>query len=202
MKQFDINTFDPSKNYVIEASAGTGKTFNITQMVEKMVSLYLKDNPNGDVNSFIKKILIVTYTDKAAGELKSRIRDSLAKAFKDKIIDFDNAPIYTIHSFCKTTISEFGISAKQPLSLDMVDDEALNDFAERYVRSGKILDVLSSIISLSDEKMTVSVDLVIEYLIKAVNKYYLNKDYQVDESIISLAKSKQIGLPLLEKTSK
>ena len=188
MSKFNIDLFDPSKNYVIEASAGTGKTFNIVQIVVKIVSLYLKNNPDGDINELINKILIVTYTDKAAGELKSRIRAGLTANFPGKSIDFDNAPIYTIHSFCKATISEFGISAKLPLDLDMVDDEALNDFADRYIRSGDILDVLSAIIALGDEKLTVNPDTVKDYLIKAINKYYLDRNYECDDSIISLDK--------------
>ena len=65
MEKFDVKDFNPNLNYVIEASAGTGKTFNVIQIVDKLVNTY-----NEDLN----QILIVTYTDKAAGELKDRIR--------------------------------------------------------------------------------------------------------------------------------
>ena len=36
-KQFDIKEFEPYKNYVIDASAGTGKTYNIIEIVKKLV---------------------------------------------------------------------------------------------------------------------------------------------------------------------
>ena len=34
MKQFTVKEFDPNKSYVIEGSAGTGKTFNIVEIVD------------------------------------------------------------------------------------------------------------------------------------------------------------------------
>ena len=64
MENFSLQKFDPSKSLFIEASAGTGKTYTIQLMVAKLISL----------GTPLKKILIVTYTEKAAGELKDRIR--------------------------------------------------------------------------------------------------------------------------------
>ena len=104
MEKFDINNFDPNINYVIEASAGTGKTYNVIQIVDKLVNTY---------NEKLNEILIVTYTDKAAGELKDRIRSKIKGA------DIDNAPIYTIHSFCQNAIKEFGVSANLPFNLNI-----------------------------------------------------------------------------------
>ena len=59
-KQFDIKEFEPYKNYVIDASAGTGKTYNIIEIVKKLVLENICK---------LNEILIVTFTDKAAGEL-------------------------------------------------------------------------------------------------------------------------------------
>ena len=58
----DVNLY-LNGNLVLEASAGTGKTFSIQKMVKKLVK------NNVDIN----KVLIVTYTEKATGELKNRI---------------------------------------------------------------------------------------------------------------------------------
>ena len=57
------------QNGIIEASAGTGKTFTIAHLV---VELVLADVP-------IQDILVVTFTEKAAAELKTRIRELLNK---------------------------------------------------------------------------------------------------------------------------
>ena len=65
MAVFNLSLFKSDNNYAIDASAGTGKTYNIVQIVDKL----LKDNPNLTLG----EILIVTYTEKAAGELKDRI---------------------------------------------------------------------------------------------------------------------------------
>ena len=72
MRIFKIEDFDNeyfNKNLVIDASAGTGKTYTITQIVKKLV-----DNNDENKRIDIKKVLIVTYTDKATGELRDRIR--------------------------------------------------------------------------------------------------------------------------------
>src|SRR5213078_4526278 len=98
---------------VVEASAGTGKTFFLEHRV---VDLILAGAELG-------QILLVTFTDKAVAELRLRIRDlfdRLSRAAASTasepdtawIIDgdarrrlraavtaFDHAPIYTIHGF-------------------------------------------------------------------------------------------------------
>ena len=57
---------------IIEASAGTGKTYALQRIVLKLVA------EREPVN--VKNILLVTFTEKAAGELKDRIRDILTEA--------------------------------------------------------------------------------------------------------------------------
>lgn len=168
VNRFDLNSFDPKKNYVIEASAGTGKTYNIIQIVDKLVNLY-----HYDLNS----ILIVTYTEKAAGELKNRIRSKIHG------VDINHASIYTIHSFCTNTIKEFGISAGVPLGLSTISDEPLKAFANQYFRQGKILEEITSFIH-ADEKY--DIDKCINVFLDALSRYYLDFDYQEDKNIISL----------------
>ena len=82
----------------------------------------------------LEKILVVTYTEKAAGELRDRIR----KACPDN--DVDNAPIFTIHSFCQKTLSEFSFTANQCANLTLVEDTAIDDFIDRWIRDVLITD--------------------------------------------------------------
>ena len=85
---FHLNNYNDIKTSMyIEASAGTGKTHNITGIVEKLINS----------NIPLEKILIVTYTEKAVGELRNRIREQCPDQ------DVDNANIFTIHSFTTTT---------------------------------------------------------------------------------------------------
>ena len=54
-------------SYLIEASAGSGKTRVLTERVKKL----LEDNSS--------KILAITFTNKAVGEMKSRVVDTLSE---------------------------------------------------------------------------------------------------------------------------
>lgn len=124
--EFNANENTPHKgqSIYIEASAGTGKTYNIQKIVRKLLE-------RKDV-SRLEKILIVTFTEKAAGELRDRIRKELA-GFE---ADVDNAPIYTIHSFCQHTLEEFAFTAKKPASLALIDEGEISDFIDRAIRDG------------------------------------------------------------------
>ncbi len=166
-KLFDLAQFNQNKNYCLEASAGTGKTYNIVEIVKKLV----------EENISLNQILIVTFTEKAAGELKDRIRKEIKNA------DVDNAPIYTIHSFCQNTIKEFGISAKLPLKLDVINDDDLNAFVNRYIRDGEIA---NNIFCMYKFFKTFNFEELKNIFVQGIKKYYLNKEYNEDSSIISL----------------
>lgn len=168
MINFDVKNFTLDKNYVIEASAGTGKTYNIVEIVNKLVN---------DLKQDLHRILIVTYTEKAAGELKSRIREKLNRD------DVDIAPIGTIHSFCQNVIKQYGLTANLPLKLSVIDDSALNKFAEIYVRKGTVLKEISSFI---DDGKVISVDSIKQTLVEGVKRYYLDSNGNEDDSIISI----------------
>lgn len=118
------NTPLKGQSIYIKASAGTGKTYNIQKIVRQL--LERKEVPQ------LEKILIVTFTEKAAGELRDRIRKELA-GFD---ADVDNAPIYTIHSFCQKTLEEFAFTANKPASLELIDEEEISDFIDRAIRDG------------------------------------------------------------------
>ena len=164
---FSVDNFQSGKNYVIEASAGTGKTYNITKIVNKLVNIY---------HYKLSEILIVTYTEKAAGELKDRIRSELPNE------NVDEANIYTIHSFCQNTIKEFGISAGLPLNLNVVSEEMLDSFIDRYLREG---DILNDIISFHSYNDGFSFDEMKKVVKASLGKYYLNKNYEEDLSVIT-----------------
>jgi ATP-dependent exoDNAse (exonuclease V) beta subunit len=68
MKSLDINKIELQGMSLIEASAGTGKTFTITSLYLLLLM---------EKNLSVKEILVVTYTVAATSELKSRIRNRL-----------------------------------------------------------------------------------------------------------------------------
>ena len=130
IESFELNDYkcDEYKHYCIEASAGTGKTYSIVEIVKKML----------DSGVRLEEILLVTYTDKAAGELKNRIREGIDELNKKRLnngknaidTDIDNSSICTIHSFCQSVIKEYCVASNQPLNLNVIDENEIADFCQ------------------------------------------------------------------------
>ena len=122
LKPFDLEKFEVNKNLFIEASAGTGKTYSIKEIVAKLVQN----------NIPLSKILLVTYTEKAAGELKDRIQEKLLENNIKE--DVDKATIGTIHSFCQKTLSDFAYEANVPFSLSLLNGMDMSSFIDILIR--------------------------------------------------------------------
>ena len=170
-EEFKLEEYsDIKQSMYIEASAGTGKTYTITGIVSKLVKEKIP----------LEKILIVTYTEKAVGELRNRIREKCPDS------DVDNAAIYTIHSFCQKTLSEFSFTAKQCSELSLVSDSALDDFLERQIREKLKEDSLFEYLFKDAKKQDNFIDKIKDDFKAAINKYYLTKDGKENPDIISL----------------
>ena len=185
IKKFELEDFNPAKNLFIEASAGTGKTFTIQLMVAKLIA---EDVP-------LKKILIVTYTEKAAGELKDRIRKKIVEVLETGLLDknaekakwndvsdkldffhkayrdVDNAAIFTIHSFCQKALKEYAYDAGKPFDVSMVDDSAVEELIENKIRD--VWSKNESFQNLIKDKGSVKevVEDLTERLVRAINLY-------------------------------
>lgn len=86
-----VNTLD--KPLAVSAGAGSGKTFTLTRrIVHALESGYLTD---------IDQVLAITFTSKAAGEIKSRVKGALrAGGLTVQALKTDEAWISTIHGMC------------------------------------------------------------------------------------------------------
>ncbi len=127
---YDVNQIDLMRHGLIEASAGTGKTYTIEHLVVRL----LKEEDDVE----LENILLVTFTEKAASELKIRIREKIegeldgsidsAKALKKlrgSLDEFDKAPIHTIHGFCQTVLRDFAFENSAPFQSDVINDDPL-----------------------------------------------------------------------------
>ena len=136
MPSFQLHGPLPRGTTLLEASAGTGKTFTIAALTARYVAE--DDLP-------IDRLLVMTFTRMATGELREKVRDRLVRAFDgladvlagrespegDDIVrlladvpraqqelrcgrlgkaiaDFDAATIDTTHSFCQGVLDELG----------------------------------------------------------------------------------------------
>src|SRR5262245_30406641 len=100
---------------IVEAAAGTGKT---TELVARIVALIEHQRAT------IAQIVAVTFSEKAAGELKRRLREELeharahavpgspaARLLQDAVHDFEEAHVSTIHTFCAELLRERPVEA-------------------------------------------------------------------------------------------
>ena len=154
-KDFNVLTVELQGSKLIEASAGTGKTYSISILVLRMII---------EKNIPIEKILMVTFTKAAVAELESRIRKFVrlayrfasGKAIHDTTIkeaigklneekkellrkavqSLDSISVMTIHSFCQKTIDEFTFETNQSFDYEVVQDDSsiLSDLVNVYRR--------------------------------------------------------------------
>ena len=119
----------------VEAGAGTGKT---AALVERFLALVLAGNS-------VERIVAITFTDKAAAELRDRVRQSLEAHLKQDcsaeerarieaaLHDLDRAQISTIHAFCQGLLRSFAIRAGIDPAFEIEDVVAAERrFEERW----------------------------------------------------------------------
>jgi exodeoxyribonuclease V beta subunit len=136
--------------HLVEASAGTGKTYTIATLYLRMVA---------ELGSPAASILVVTYTRAATAELRGRVRERIREATRalatgapsgdatlDRLIDawtatgrigaaqarlsealrsFDEAAIYTIHGFCQRILQDYAFESGARFATALVSDETL-----------------------------------------------------------------------------
>ncbi|MEN6611797.1 MAG: UvrD-helicase domain-containing protein, partial [Methanoregulaceae archaeon] len=111
-----ITTHD--KSMVVTAGAGTGKTY---VLVQKYLDLLEKREIR------VPEILALTFTEKAAAEMKARIRTELTRRsgpFWERAADeFLVAPVQTFHSFCAQILREFPIEAGLEPGFAVLDEQ-------------------------------------------------------------------------------
>ena len=107
---------DITKSVIISSPAGSGKT---EKLARRYVSLLLG-------GSEIEKILAITFTEKAAAEIKERILRILEKENPDMFLNVrEKMPlmrISTIHSFCLKLLKRFSIELGLDPSLEVMDE--------------------------------------------------------------------------------
>jgi len=141
MKLIDQNARDAvrtalDKTLVVEAAAGTGKTSELVQRIIAVVAAG---------KTTIDRIAGVTFTEKAAGELKLRLRSELEKArrvekddatrnnLEQALAHLEEARLSTIHSFCGDLLKERPVEARiDPQFELMTEAQSLRLYREAF----------------------------------------------------------------------
>jgi ATP-dependent helicase/nuclease subunit A len=110
------------EHLLVSASAGTGKTFTVVTKILYLLGVEIRGercaSPIG-----LSDIAAVTFTNKAAAELKSKLRDALrsvgrrADAYR-----IDGARIGTIHTLCANILREFALRTGRAPSPQLVEE--------------------------------------------------------------------------------
>lgn len=139
---------DIHRHYLLEASAGTGKTYSIENVVARLL---IEPVPDAGQPLALEQILVVTFTRAATRDLKERIRINLEKArlmlsqeggmpdylqaivekgcasqalkqIEQALFTFDRAQIFTIHGFCSRMLTDFSFDGDLGLQLKAGDE--------------------------------------------------------------------------------
>ena len=123
-------------NMVVEAAAGTGKT---SELVQRIIAVLAAGRASVD------QIVAVTFTEKAAGELKLRLRAELEKArsqskapkrrpyLEDALAHLEEARVSTIHAFCADLLRERPVEARiDPQFEVMTDVQSQNLYRQAF----------------------------------------------------------------------
>ena len=158
-RSFDVCGELPTGMTLLQASAGTGKTFTIAALTTRYVAEGVLP---------IDRLLVITFTRMATGELRERVRDRLVSAFdglvdilegagghaddelvqllaagardevearRDRlgkaIADFDAATIETTHGFCLQVLYGLGTAGDVDREVTLVED--VSDLVEEVV---------------------------------------------------------------------
>ncbi len=142
-----LDAIEVDRHAVVEASAGTGKTYTLEHLVVELVV---------EAGVPLEQILVVTFTDKATHEMRERVRQTLRRVaaaepapeadvagtvapaeavrarpwlidetkrrrVQEALATFDRAPISTIHSFCQRVLSEHAFECARLLRQEQVE---------------------------------------------------------------------------------
>jgi ATP-dependent helicase/nuclease subunit A len=136
---------DPMRNVALEASAGTGKT---RVLVDRYVGLLLSGVKP-------RNILAITFTRKAAAEMRQRILDDLARRHREGGLDnafwkeirasITDIAISTIDAFCLTLLREFPLEADIDPGFELADEtetpRLVGEALDKTLRIGRALTI-------------------------------------------------------------
>ena len=119
---------------VVSAAAGSGKTAMLVERVTRMITCM---NPKIPAD----KIVAVTFTEKAAGELKERLEKSINNEINNSIdrsgwlseqlVNLENARICTISAFCIRLIREFAEESGLKPDFKICDEKESERYSEK-----------------------------------------------------------------------
>jgi exodeoxyribonuclease V beta subunit len=227
MNALDVKTTPLDKKVLIEAGAGTGKTYTIGLLVLRLLL---------EKNIKIEKIVLITFTEAATLELKKNTSEKIREAYNiwkngtneendlteiiknakkengkikeanllDAIARIDEMPVFTIHGFCRKLLTEFAFETgnfEEKEVVTDIDDIKYAVIADFWRENVKNLDVL---IGLNLWELSRAVDEVFKHPNADITgeDYNENQDEKVLKYAIAHKLAKEIRARLQEEKRK
>jgi len=154
LESLDVMTLPLHGERLIEASAGTGKTYTIAGLYIRLLLGHGQDGCGHEQPLTVDQILVVTFTEAATSELRDRIRGRIVQArhaflvgesddplMSQLLIDLvdhayyatillqalrqmDEAAIFTIHGFCQRMLTQHAFESGSYFETEFVTDES------------------------------------------------------------------------------
>jgi ATP-dependent helicase/nuclease subunit A len=171
----EIARKDLDRSLAVEAGAGTGKT---TLLVDRILSL-LRER-----RAPLEEIVAITFTEKAAGELKVRLREAIERALHlsppaeaeslvQALGELERAPISTIHSFCSSLLRERPVEASLDPNFEPLDEMGMDLlFQETWDQwLGKEMEKKPAVL-----RRALALGMEMDHLARLVRQMYENRD--------------------------
>lgn len=183
----------------IVAGAGTGKTKIISRRYVKLVQDLIEQN----IENPLSRLLVITFTDKAANEMKERIFNELKSNGIDSL--GQDSWISTFHSFCSRILRKHSIEVNLSPSFKLGEEKQLKDIYDgiikkiKYGEASTIEDLYKITSALGIENGILNID--------SINKLNKINDIEtlLDDIYAVIKKIKSLGInakEFLEKSTR
>ena len=159
-----------NSNIIVSAGAGSGKTAVLTARVIRK----LKDGVD------INKLLVLTFTNEAAGEMKDRIRKAIKKeeSLKDQLDYIDGAYITTFDSFALSILRKYHYVIGVSRNISIIDSSVIN------IKKEEVIDkIFEELYTIGDSSF-----------LKLIGDFCVKDDSDIKKSILKISNSLDMKL--------
>ena len=159
-----------NSNIIVSAGAGSGKTAVLTARVIRK----LKDGVD------INKLLVLTFTNEAAGEMKDRIRKAIKKeeSLKDQLDYIDGAYITTFDSFALSILRKYHYVIGVSRNISIIDSSVIN------IKKEEVIDkIFEELYTIGDSSF-----------LKLIGVFCVKDDSDIKKSILKISNSLDMKL--------
>ena len=169
-KEQELAIYKDNSNIIVSAGAGSGKTAVLTARVIRK----LKDGVD------INKLLVLTFTNEAAGEMKARIRKAISKepSLKEQLDYIDGAYITTFDSFALSILRKYHYAIGASRNISIIDSSVINIKKEEAIDK-----IFNELYSVKDPDF-----------LKLIGDFCVKDDSEIKKSVLKISNSLDMKL--------